>query len=150
MAGGSGRLGVGLVGSGFMGKTHALAFGAVARAFELPVIPDLVVLADLNEKTAAAAARRLGFARSVADWRALAADPDVDIVAITTPNRLHKPIALAALAAGKHVYCEKPLATTIEDAREMANAAQRSDCVTLVGFNYLKNPMVLLARDIMA
>jgi predicted dehydrogenase len=69
-------------------------------------------------------------------------------VAITTPNALHKPIALAALHAGKHVYCEKPLATTVDDAREMVEAAEAAGTVTLVGFNYLKNPIIRLARDI--
>jgi predicted dehydrogenase len=144
----AGRLGVGLVGSGFMGKTHALAFGAAARVFDLPLKPDLAVLADQTEAQAADAARRLGFSRSTADWRRLVGDPEVDVVAITTPNALHKPIALAALQAGKHVYCEKPLATTVGDAREMVEAAEAAGVVTLVGFNYLKNPIIRLARDI--
>lgn len=147
-AGSPGRLGVGLVGSGFMGRAHAFAFGAVAQVFDLPLKPDLAVLADRNDEVAGAAARRLGFSQAVSDWRTLVADPAVGVVAITAPNAMHKPIALAALAAGKAVYCEKPLATTLADAREMADAAHAAGAVTLVGFNYLKNPMIGLARDI--
>jgi predicted dehydrogenase len=143
-----GRLGVGLVGSGFMGKAHAFAFGAVSQIFELPLKPELTLLADQGEELAAAAAARLGFARSAGDWRSLVADPAVDVVAITTPNHLHKPIALAALQAGKAVYCEKPLAPTLRDAREMADAARASGAVAMAGFQYLKNPIVALAREI--
>lgn len=144
------RLGVGLVGSGFMGKAHAFAFHAVGQVFDLPLRPELVVLADRDEATATEAARRLGFAKAVGDWRPLVDDPAVDVVAITAPNHLHKPIALAALAAGKAVYCEKPLAATLADAQEMAEAARDGAAVTLVGFNYLKNPIVGLAREIVA
>jgi predicted dehydrogenase len=138
--------GVGLVGSGFMGRAHAFAFNAVSQIFDPPLLPELVVLADQNEGLAAEAARRLGFKKSVGDWRKLVEDPSVDVVSITTPNHLHKPIALAALQAGKAVYCEKPLAATLADAKEMAEAARGR--VTLVGFNYLKNPIVGLAREI--
>jgi predicted dehydrogenase len=142
------RLGVGLIGSGFMGKSHAFAFNSAAQVFELPLKPELTVLADRDDAAAAKAAAQLGFAKAVGDWRALVDDPAVDLVAITAPNVLHKPIALTALAAGKHVYCEKPLAPTLADAGEMAEAARGSDRVTLVGFQYLKNPMIALARDI--
>lgn len=144
----AGQLGVGLVGAGFMGRAHAFAFNAVGQIFDLPLRPQLAVLADRNQESAEASARRLGFAKAVADWRLLIADPAVDIVAIAAPNHLHKPIALAALAAGKAVYCEKPLAATLEDALEMAEAARACGRVTMVGFNYLKNPMVRLAREI--
>ena len=144
----AGRLGVGLVGSGFMGKAHAFAFNAVAQIFDLALKPELAVLADQNEEIAREAAGRLGFARAVADWRAVVQDPAVDVVSITTPNHLHKPIALAAIAAGKVVYCEKPLAGTLADAREMTEAAARYGSITMVGFNYLKNPIIGLAREI--
>ncbi len=93
-----GRLGVGLVGSGFMGRAHAFAFGAVVQVFDLPLRPELVVLADRSDEIATQAARQLGFAKAVSDWRLLINDPAVDVVAITAPNAMHKPIALAALA----------------------------------------------------
>ena len=144
------RLGVGLIGSGFMGRTHAFAFLNVGRVFALPVAVELEVLADASEDLAARAAASLGFRRATGDWRTLIADPAVHIVAITTPNTLHREMALAAIAAGKHVYCEKPLAPTAAEAREMAEVAERAGIVTAVGFNYLKNPMFRLAREIIA
>jgi len=148
MAKTAGVLGVGLVGSGFMGRSHAFAFASAAQVFDLPLRPQLAVLADRDEALALEAARRLGFARAVGDWRTLIDDPAVDLVAVTAPNSLHRPIALAALAAGKAVYCEKPLAPSLADAREMAEAADTSGKTTLAGFQYLKNPMLRLAREI--
>src|SRR5215468_2741947 len=141
---------IGLVGSGFMGKAHALAYRSASAVFRLPVQPSLELLADVTADAAAAASRDLGFARSTGDWRALVADPQVDVVSITTPNVLHAPIALAAIAAGKHVHCEKPLAPTAAQAREMADAAERARVKTQVGFNYLKNPLLAVARDMVA
>lgn len=142
------RLGLGLIGSGFMGKAHAFGFTNANIAFDLPVKVDKVVLADVDEARAAAAAASLGFDGSTGDWRSLLARPDVHIVAITTPNRFHRDMALAAIAAGKHVYCEKPLAPTAAEAEEMTRAAEAAGVVTAVGFNYLKNPMMKLAREI--
>ena len=142
------QLGIGLVGSGFMGRAHALAFRTAPAIYDLPFRPCLEILADRDDATAKEAAASLGFARATANWRTLINDPRVDLISITAPNALHKPIALAALAAGKPVYCEKPLATTVEDAREMADAADASGLTNAVGFNYLQNPMIALARDI--
>lgn len=142
------EVGIGLIGSGFMGRAHANAFGAVAGLFELPVVPRKVVLADATEEIAAAGARGLGFERSTADWRALIDDPEVAIVAITAPNVLHEPMALAAIAAGKTVYCEKPLSTTATSAQKMTEAAEAAAVLTLVGFNFLRNPMIRLAKQI--
>ncbi len=140
------KIGVGLIGSGFMGRTHALGFAVAARVFDLPFDVDLAVLADIDQATAATAARQLGFRRSTANWRELLDDPEIQIVDITTPNTLHREMALAAIAAGKHVYCEKPLAPTAAEAAEMARAAARAGVATQVGFNYLKNPMIALAK----
>lgn len=140
------RLGVGLIGSGFMGRCHAHAFHAVPTYFDLPLRPELALLADIDAPTAAKAAASLGFARSTGDWKALVADPAVDVVSITTPNTLHKPMALAAIAAGKAVWCEKPLAPSAADAREMADAAKKAGASTIVGFNYLRHPLMTLAR----
>ena len=144
------KLGIGLIGSGFMGRAHALAFRTVGGVFDLAAVPELEMLADIDAEAAARSAASLGFNRSTGDWKALVKDAAVDIVAITTPNALHKPMSLAAIDAGKHVYCEKPLATTAEDARAMAEAAEAAGVVTMVGFNYLKNPMIGLAREIVA
>ena len=141
-------IGVGLIGSGFMGRTHAFAFANVQKVFNLPISVDLEMLADVDGATAAKAAFALGFSRSTGDWKALVADRDVQIVSITTPNTMHKPMSLAAIALGKHVYCEKPLAPTAAEAGEMCLAAEKAGVQTQVGFNYLKNPMMRLARDI--
>ncbi len=142
------RLGLGLIGSGFMGRTHAFGFINVNATFDLPVRVERVVLADIDGERAAKAASALGFPDSTGDWKSLVARADVDIVDITTPNVLHKEMALAAIAAGKHVYCEKPLAPQASDALELTLAAEAAGIITAVGFNYLKNPMLKLAREI--
>jgi predicted dehydrogenase len=144
------KLRIGLIGSGFMGKAHALGYRAVGAVFEMPVEPELEVLADVDAKVAAGAAGKLGFARSTGDWQALVRDPAVDVVDITTPPLLHHQMALAAVAAGKHIYCEKPLAPSAALAKEMTDAAERAGLKTQVGFNYLKNPMLAFARDLIA
>jgi len=141
---------IGLVGSGFMGKAHSLAYRSVGAVFRLPVQPVLELLADATPESAAAAARDFGFARSTGDWRALVTDPRVDVVSVATPNALHAPVALAAIAAGKHVHCEKPLAPNADAAKQMLDAAEKAGVKTQVGFNYLKNPLIALAREIVA
>ena len=143
-----GKIGVGLIGSGFMGKAHALGFGIASKVFDLPFEVDLAVLADIDAERAERAGRELGFRRSTGNWRDLLADPDVQIIDITTPNILHQEMALAALKAGKFVYCEKPLAPRASEAWEMAAAAEKTGLATQVGFNYLKNPMLTLAKEI--
>lgn len=133
-------IGIGLIGTGFMGKAHALAFGAVRAV--MGDVPDvrLELLCDTPADKARTMADQFGFARATDDWKALIADPAVDIVSITTPNMLHFDMALAAIAAGKHVYCEKPLALTLDQARAMRDAARKAGVKTMVGYNYIKNP----------
>ncbi|MDU8944139.1 Gfo/Idh/MocA family protein [Ovoidimarina sediminis] len=142
------RVGIGLIGTGFMGRCHANAFGSVAGLFDLPGEPVKAMLADVTEAAAEAGAAALGFERWTADWQALIDDAAVDIVAITAPNVLHEPMAMAAIAAGKTVYCEKPLSTTAASALRMMEAAEAAGVVTSVGFNFLRNPMIALAREI--
>src|SRR5919107_3190947 len=139
------KLRIGLIGTGFMGKTHVFGFATAQRVFDLPFEVELHTVADQSPEMAARAARELGFSRSSGDWRSLVADPEIDLIDITAPNALHKEMALAAIAAGKHVYCEKPLAPLAADAREMTDAAEAAGIKTQVGFNYLCNPMVVLA-----
>ncbi|WP_305971426.1 MULTISPECIES: Gfo/Idh/MocA family protein [unclassified Mameliella] len=142
-------LGIGLIGTGFMGKTHALAWGA-ARAVlgrDLPEVR-LEMLCDTPDDRAAGMADQFGFARATGDWRALVTDPAVDVVSITTPNNLHHEMACAALRAGKHVWCEKPMALTLAEAEEMARAAQEAGTVTMVGYNYIRNPAFLHAKKL--
>ena len=141
------KLRIGLIGTGFMGKAHAFGFALAPRVFDLPFDLELTVLADITEASAARAARAFGFARHTTNWRNIIADPTIDLVSITAPNALHKEMSLSAIAAGKHVYCEKPLAPRAADALEMTLAADSAGVKTQVGFNYLCNPMFTLARQ---
>jgi predicted dehydrogenase len=139
-------IGIGLVGTGFMGKCHALAYRAAGAVFGDVPHPRLEMLCETPADKAAAMAVQFGFARSTGDWSALVADPAVDVVCITTPNKLHAEMALAAIAAGKHVHCEKPLALTLADAETMAAAAGARGVKTMVGYNYTHNPAFTHAR----
>lgn len=141
-------LGIGLIGTGFMGKCHALAYGAVKAVFGDVPTPRLELLCDTPADKAASMAAQFGFARSTDDWRALINDPAVDIVCITTPNKLHAEMAIAALRAGKHVHCEKPMALTLEQAQSMADAAATAPGRTIVGYNYIRNPAFQYARKL--
>jgi predicted dehydrogenase len=143
-------LNIGLIGTGFMGKAHVFGFTSAPRVFELTHGLHLHTVADITPEAAARAAATLGFAKSTADWRTIIADPEIDLVSVTAPNALHKEMSLAAIAAGKHVYCEKPLAPLAADALEMTLAAEARGVKTQVGFNYLCNPMLALARDMIA
>ncbi|TDV72365.1 Gfo/Idh/MocA family protein [Pseudomonas sp. LP_7_YM] len=140
-------LGIGLIGTGFMGRAHALAFQNARTTFDLPVNLKLHALADADAARAEHCARAWGFDHSHADWQQLISDPAVNLVAITTPNHLHCPMAMAALEAGKAVYCEKPLAVSLDQARAMHSAAVKAGVVTRVGYNYQHNPIIGLARN---
>ncbi|MEC7764969.1 MAG: Gfo/Idh/MocA family oxidoreductase [Pseudomonadota bacterium] len=135
-------LGVGLIGTGYMGKCHALAWNAVGPTFgDCPNIR-LVHLAEADAALAQSRAAAFGFDRSTADWRDLLSDPEVDVISVTTPNALHPEMAIAALEAGKHVWCEKPMAPKFEDALRMREAARASGRVAALGYNYIQNPMI--------
>lgn len=141
---------IGLIGSGFIGRSHSIALSAVGSVFPEIEAPVLEVIAEADPHKAARAARELGFRRFARDWRELVRDPNVDIVDVCSPNYLHHEMALAALAAGKHVYCEKPLALDVAQAREVAEAAERAGVVHLTGFNYACNPLVRMAGEMIA
>lgn len=140
-------IGVGIIGTGFMGQSHALAYRAAAGIYPGSLNPVLKVVADINDDALERARAQYGFNRSTTDWTALVADPDVEIVSITTPNTLHREQALAAIAAGKHVHCEKPIAPNAADALVMMKAAEAAGVTTQVGYNYIKNPLLKLARQ---
>ncbi|MCZ6587790.1 MAG: Gfo/Idh/MocA family oxidoreductase, partial [Alphaproteobacteria bacterium] len=141
------EIGIGLIGTGFMGKCHALAFGAVAATTDPTLRPRLELLCDTDGDHAAAMARQFGFSRATTDWRELVTDPAVDIVSITAPNALHHDMAVTAAQAGKHVYCEKPMALTVANASAMADAVAEARVKSLVGYNYLRNPAIAYARQ---
>lgn len=140
--------GFGLIGTGFMGRAHAIALHEVAAVFADVPAPRCLAIADHDAARATVAARELGFERATEDWRQLLDDPDIDVIDICTPNYLHAEMAQAALAAGKHVYCEKPLAIDVAEAATLAKAAAASGKVHAVGLNYTTNPMIGVARDI--
>ncbi|WP_420811736.1 Gfo/Idh/MocA family protein [Micromonospora endophytica] len=142
-----------MVGYAFMGAAHSQAWRTVNRVYDLPARARMTLICGRDPGKVAEAADRLGWAEHTTDWRELVARPDIDVVDICTPGDSHAEIALAALAAGKHVLCEKPLANTVAEAREMAAAAAaaraggaRSAC----GFNYRRVPAVALMRQLVA
>ncbi len=141
-------LGVALIGTGFMGKCHAMAWRNLATVFG-GAPARLEVLCDTPAEHADTCAARFGFARATDDWQAACTDGAVDVVSITAPNGLHRPMAEAALKAGKHVWLEKPMALTLEDAREMAAlSAAHPGQVTMLGYNYLRSPAFQMARKL--
>ena len=140
---------IGLIGAGFMGKAHATAFKNVPLVFGNELArPILEVIADVDEQDVEKRAAEFGFARWTTAWRDVIKDPQVDLVDITTPNHLHTEMAIAAAEAGKHVYCEKPLANTSADAARIVAAVEKAGVTSLVGFNYLKNPAQAFARQL--
>ena len=149
----SGTLGVGMVGYAFMGAAHSQAWRTVGRVFDSSVTTSMKVLCGRNGEATSAAAERLGWAEVETDWRELIAREDVHIVDICTPGDSHAEIAVAALAAGKHVLCEKPLANTVAEAEEMTEAAERAKANgvrSMVAFNYRRVPALALARQLVA
>ncbi|KKB03206.1 Gfo/Idh/MocA family protein [Pantoea anthophila] len=143
------NLNIGLIGSGFMGQAHADAYRRAAMIYpDLPKRPRLYALADQTQALADANAVRFGADKAYGDWRDLINDPQVDVVDITSPNHLHFEMALAAIAAGKHVYCEKPLAVSSQEALQMTLAAEQAGVKTMVAFNNIKTPAALLAKQI--
>jgi predicted dehydrogenase len=142
-------IGVGLIGTGFMGKSHAIAWNAVKPVFgNVPAIR-LVHLGDANDELASVKAVEFGFAKSSGDWCKVIADPRVDVVSITTPNKFHAEMAIAALEAGKHVWCEKPMAPRLAEAEAMLAAQRRSGKVAVLGYNYIQNPVIRHIRKLL-
>lgn len=142
-------LNVGLIGAGFMAKAHSLAYAAMPMFFwPAPALPRRDMIADIAPDTAAEAAQRFGFARSTGDWRQVIDDPAIDVVDIATPNNTHAEIAIAAAKAGKNLICEKPLAPTAAEAREMYAAVKDAGIVHMVAFNYRRTPAVALAKKL--
>ena len=140
------RIGVGVVGMGWMGRVHTSSYRRVLEHFpHLAVVPRLVVAADASAERRAHA-ERVGFERTADDWRAVVEDPMVDAVSITLPNAMHREVALAAIEAGKHVWVEKPVGRGIEDTVAVADAARRAGVLNAVGFCYRFAPAVQHAR----
>jgi predicted dehydrogenase len=144
---------VAMIGYGFMGAAHSQGWRTAPRVFDLAAEPEMTVIVGRNENAVADAAAKWGWAESATDWREVVARDDIDIVDIVTPGDSHAEIAIAALEAGKHVLCEKPLANTAAEAEAMADAAARASARgvrAMVGFTYRRVPAVTLLRDLIA
>ena len=146
-------LSVGLIGYAFMGAAHSQAWRTAPRFFDLPLDPQLTVLCGRTSPATQEAADRLGWAEWTNDWREVVARDDIGLVDICTPGDTHSEIAVAALRAGKHVLCEKPLANTVAEAEKMTAAATEAadhGVRSTVGFNYRRVPALALARNLVA
>jgi len=139
---------VGMVGYKFMGKVHSHAYRDVGMFFDMDAGYEMKAICGRDEQGVRDAASRFGWESWETDWRRLVARDDIDMVDINTPNDSHKEIALAAIANGKHVLCEKPLALNLADAREMLEAAEKAGVKHGVFFNYRFLPAVQLAKKI--
>ena len=146
-------LGVGMVGYAFMGAVHSQAWRTAGRFFDLPLAPAMTALCGRDTGAVTAAAERMGWASVEVDWKELVTRDDVDLVDVCTPGDSHAEIAIAALEAGKHVLCEKPLANTVVEAEAMVEAAVAAEARgvrSMVAFNYRRVPAVALARQLVA
>ena len=139
-------LNVALIGQGFMGRTHSNAWAQVAKFFDVPVRPVMHTVFGQPAENPRAFADNWGWANASTDWRKLVRSDEVDLVDVVTPNFMHAPVAKAAIAAGKNVSCEKPIAGTLKDAREMVAAASKAKVKTFVWYNYRRCPAVALAH----
>jgi len=140
-----------MIGYGFMGAAHSQGWRVAPRFFDLPATPEMTLLVGRNGGSVASAAAKWGWSETANDWREVLDRDDIDVVDIVTPGDSHAEIAIAALAAGKHVLCEKPLANTVEEAEAMAEAAAEAasrGVYAMVGFTYRRVPAVALARQI--
>jgi predicted dehydrogenase len=143
------HLNIGLVGYKFMGKAHSNAYRQVGRFFpELEVQPVLKAICGRDEAGVSEAAQSLGWEGYETDWRKLVARDDIDIVDIATPGNSHVEIAIGAAQAGKHVFCEKPIANEASSSKLMLDAVQKAGVKHAVFFNYRKAPAVALAKQL--
>ncbi len=145
----SNSIGVGLVGYKFMGKSHSNAYRQVASFFpDLALVPEMKALCGRDEAGVSAAAKQMGWQGYETDWKKLVTRKDIGLIDVSTPGDSHAAIAIAAAGEGKHIFCEKPLANTLEEARAMLDAVKKAGVVGMVNFNYRRVPAVQLARSL--
>jgi predicted dehydrogenase len=145
----TGTWGIGMVGYAFMGAAHSQGWRSVAAFFDVPVRPAMAAICGRDAQAVTAAADRMGWSSVETDWRRVIARDDIQVVDICTPGDSHAEIAIAALEAGKHVVCEKPLANTVAEAEAMAAAAERASANgarAMVNFNYRRVPALAFAK----
>ncbi len=139
---------VAMIGQGFMGRSHSNAWGQVAKFFKPPIAPVMHTVFGQAEENPQAFAQNWGWKNASTNWQELVESPEIGLVDVVTPNYMHAPVAKAAIAAGKHVSCEKPIAGTLSDAREMVEAAKKANVKTFVWFNYRRCPAVAFAHQL--
>lgn len=142
---------IAMIGAGFMGAAHSQGWRVAPRFFDLPLAPEMSVLVGRDADRTRTAAETWGWVEPSTDWREAIARDDIDVVDIVTPGDSHAEIALAAIAAGKHVLCEKPLANTVDEAERMTAAAKEArgrGIRSMVGFTYRRVPAATFARDL--
>jgi predicted dehydrogenase len=142
------QINVGMVGYKFMGKAHSQAYKEAPMFFPDAPQPVMKAICGRDQAGVEQAARQFGWEESVTDWRELVSRDDIDVIDINAPSNVHKEIALEAARAGKHIFCEKPLALTLADSREMLKAAEDAGVKHMVGFNYRFAPAVMLAKKL--
>lgn len=142
------KLRIGMVGYKFMGKAHSNAYRALPMFFPKSIKPVMKAICGRDAAALEEARTQFGWESAETDWRALVRRDDIDLIDINAPSDAHKEIALAAAEAGKHLFCEKPLALTLADAREMLDAAERAGVKHMIGFNYRFAPAVQLAKKL--
>ena len=142
------EINIGMIGYKFMGKAHSNAYRTLPMFFPESIKPNMKAICGRNAKDVAVAAKQFGWEEYISDWKDLVARDDIDLIDINAPSNVHKDIAIAAAEAGKHLYCEKPLALTLKDSREMLEAAEKADIKHMVGFNYRFTPAVMLAKKL--
>ena len=142
-------IGIGVVGFGWMGQAHSRSYRRIPMHFpEANLMPRLVIVADNVPERAELAQQNFGFDTATEDWRAVVDHPDVDVVTIGAPNKLHREIAIAAAEAGKAIFCEKPVGEAPDVTAEIEYAARRAGVITGVGFNYRWAPLVQYLKQL--
>jgi len=144
------KLRIGMVGYKFMGKAHSNAYRALPMFFPASIKPEMKAICGRDAEAVEEARAQFGWESAETDWRTLVSREDIDLIDINAPSDAHKEIALAAAHAGKHLFCEKPLALTLDDAREMLQAAESAGVKHMIGFNYRFAPAVQLAKKLIA
>jgi len=145
------QIGVGVIGMGWMGSAHSRAYlQAADRFYDAGIRPRLIICADENEGRALEACKRFGFESCTSHWQDVIADPRVQIVDIAAPNFMHQVVATAAAAAGKHIFCEKPVGRNRQETAEIARVAREAGVLTFVGFNYRWSPLVQYAKQLIS
>jgi predicted dehydrogenase len=142
------KLRIGMVGYGFMGRTHTNAFLTAPKFFDLPYAPELTAICARNKDRAEAFASNWGYSSVETDWRALIERDDIDVIDIAAPNDTHLEIAMAAAKAGKMVMCEKPLGRNATESQQMVEAVEKAKVANMVWYNYRRIPAVSLAKQL--